>query len=267
MKRPSKRSLGLVGLTTLGVLKLFSGTDAKAENPGCMIVTNRLNSHQRNVNLIRDDVNFSGAEDGYEGHDSIANSQPFDYPNFYSDIETHLLWDDFRQEDSNKPYDLDMGFEGTLAENQSNWLEFSFPYEENPFTGEGPYDFGGKPILFQQTNSTNPNAFYPVYDVRRAIENGEGVGIIALENVAAGDYTQFDPYASGRLDIGTRLLADLDDNGTVDLYDFAPIGNDWGQTNVNSIADISGPDGLPDRNVDMWDLKAYAEDYLMSIND
>jgi hypothetical protein len=42
---------------------------------------------------------------------------------------------------------------------------------------------------------------------------------------------------------------------------------DWNKTHVNSIADISGPDGIPDKNVNYWDLNAFTGDYLKDINE
>jgi len=42
---------------------------------------------------------------------------------------------------------------------------------------------------------------------------------------------------------------------------------DWDARDVNSIADISGPNGVPDKNVDYWDLQAFTGDYLRDINE
>jgi len=36
---------------------------------------------------------------------------------------------------------------------------------------------------------------------------------------------------------------------------------------VNSIADISGPNGTSDKSVDFYDLSAFTDDYLRDIND
>jgi hypothetical protein len=60
---------------------------------------------------------------------------------------------------------------------------------------------------------------------------------------------------------------DLNLDGRVDLDDFAYLSADWNATDVNSVADISGPDGIPDKNVDYWDLGAFSDDYLRDINE
>ena len=75
------------------------------------------------------------------------------------------------------------------------------------------------------------------------------------------------PYGDGSLTIGTRLLADIknEEDGLVNLDDFAVLANEWGKSDVNSIADISGPNGIPDKNVDFYDLDAFAADYLKDI--
>lgn len=69
-------------------------------------------------------------------------------------------------------------------------------------------------------------------------------------------------YGSGILQGGTRILSDLNGNGKVDLVDYSTLANDWGKTGANSIGDISGPNGIPDKAVDWHDLNAFSEDYL-----
>ena len=60
---------------------------------------------------------------------------------------------------------------------------------------------------------------------------------------------------------------DLNLDGRVGLDDFAYLSADWNATDVNSVADISGPNGIPDKNVDYWDLSAFGDDYLRDINE
>ncbi|MBN2593018.1 MAG: hypothetical protein JXA81_05875 [Sedimentisphaerales bacterium] len=54
-------------------------------------------------------------------------------------------------------------------------------------------------------------------------------------------------------------LADFNNDGIINGDDFAFLVRDWGKTNIDSVADISGPDGIPDRNVDDFDLRAFCE--------
>ena len=74
-------------------------------------------------------------------------------------------------------------------------------------------------------------------------------------------------YGIGQLDIGTRLLADLDDGGKVDFGDFAIFAEDWQKGPGQYVADICGPNGIPDGYVDNFDLSAFCDDYLKDVND
>ena len=64
-----------------------------------------------------------------------------------------------------------------------------------------------------------------------------------------------------------RFPGDLNLDGRVDNTDFAYFSQNWGARDVNSISDISGPDGIPDKYVDYWDLSAFSDDYLRDINE
>ena len=64
-----------------------------------------------------------------------------------------------------------------------------------------------------------------------------------------------------------KFPGDLNLDGRVGLDDFAYFAPDWGSRDVNSVADISGPNGVPDKNVDYWDLSAFTNDYLRDINE
>lgn len=259
MKGKSKFGKGLERILASGIIFLGSLVGGIRANEGTLNMYNIVDPNSTNgVSQVRYWISPIPPKPVLEGWDNWDNAaievQP-NKPAIHMDIEGTTADINCKPVDSKIPVELNFVYNGRVTENKQNWIQFNFPI---------PEDFGDKPILFQQTSSTNVDAFYPVYDVRKVIEAGV---ILQLEDVAAGDYDPETPYGSGILDIGTRLLADLDDNGTVDLYDFTPIGQDWRKTNIDSIADISGQNGLPDRNVDMWDLKAYAEDYLMSVED
>jgi len=227
--------------------------------PGYLEVRNCLNSNKKTITINRDDINVSGAKDGYDNNDNIANSMPSGYPNCYSDIfdgQIYHLWDDFRAEDSNVPYDIKLSFEGSLGSSQPNWLEFSFPYDSY-----GDYEFNGLPVLFQSDRLQ----YGGVVDVRRAIAQNNGR--VDLIDVPAGNYSQWNPYGSGVLTIGTRFLGDLNDDGLVNLLDFVMLSNDWMKSGGKYAGDISGANGVPDGNVDSYDLIAFSEGWLADVND
>lgn len=260
------KKLNLVGRVLLAFATLVGGAKTLAD-PGYLTITNHLNSTNQIMETDRDNIHWPEATDGYDTPpDGLAGNPPPGSANICSVIPGYELWTDFRNEDSNIPYDLRLRFEGTLPSTQPNWLDFSFVY--------GPdWDYGNVPIIFQQTSSaTDPegNDFYPVYDVRDANELNDGV--IPLKEVPVGTS---DEYASGQLDIGTRLLADLDGNGSVNGEDYALFADGWRNNSLeNHIGNISGPNGIPDYNgvtgnaiIDGYDLGRFSEGWLKDIAD
>jgi len=126
----------------------------------------------------------------------------------------------------------------------------------------GEYHFGNKPITF----SSDRLPYGPVVDVRKAI--AENSGVVDLIDVPSGTYNQWAPYGTGSLEIGTRLLADLNDSGHVDLGDFALLAEDFGEEPRGQyVGDITGPNGIPDGYVNGFDLGAFCDSYLADVND
>ena len=151
-----------------------------------------------------------------------------------------------------------MPYQACPTSTQPNWLVFNFPYAVNPFTGTGTYNFGNKPIVFESDRLP----YGPVVDVRRAI--AQNSGNLSLIDAPVGTSGE---YGSGILEIGTRLLTDLDDSNEVNFEDFAIFAEDWQKGPGQYIADITGPSGIPDGNVDNYDVAAFCEDWLKDIND
>ncbi len=167
---------------------------------------------------------------------------------------------DLRPLDSNSSYNLSFIYNGSVSVPKENHLKFLHIIV-------GP----NEPVIFQQTSSTNPSAFYPVYDIKRAF--AQNAGIVPLIDLETGSYNTSTPFATGILDVGTRFLGDISyskfssDSGHVDLGDFALLSLDWGKGPGQYLGDIAGPNGIPDGYVNHYDLSAYCDDYLKDVND
>ena len=237
--------LSFAGSVLLAALVFFGGAkDAKAE--GELNIENHVDATEITFTAVHyDDVNVS---DAYDVWDVIWTSNQ----GLYSDITTHKLSSDYRLSSSTKPFDINLVYNGTLGAVTENYLTFSLPLSP-------VWEFGTKPILFQADRLL----YGPVVDVRRAI--GENVGVVPLQDMAAGSYAASTPYGSGTLDIGTRLLADLDDGKDVSLADYCDLAKDWGKGPAQYVGDISGPNGIPDGYVNEYDLSAFKDDYLKSL--
>jgi len=128
--------------------------------------------------------------------------------------------------------------------------------------GQG-WAFGNKPITLWERDANEPNDILFVADIREAIASNAGV--IPLERLD-GTYESVAAYALLQVRFDT-FPGDFDFGGTVDLADVAYIGSDWRRTDSGSLADIAGPNGIPDGTVDYFDLRLLGRDYLKDAND
>lgn len=64
-----------------------------------------------------------------------------------------------------------------------------------------------------------------------------------------------------------KCAGDLDLDGKVNLSDFSYLAQLWNKTDVNSMSDISGPSGIPDKTINIYDLSLFVRDYLKDSND
>jgi hypothetical protein len=192
-----KAAKGLTGLLGAGAVALGMSGSADGGTLGYLKIENNLNSNSRSVEMIRDDEYFPGASDNHDSYDGEANAMPSGYPNIYSDITTHNLWSDVRAENTTSVYDIKLGFEGSLSEKKENWLDFSFPYDN-----DGDLEFNGMPIYLQKKEGGVLTG--PIYDVRDIVDNHSGR--LDLPDVPAGSYGQWEPYSEYVLDIGANLI-------------------------------------------------------------
>ncbi len=164
--------------------------------------------------------------------------------------QRHLLAVDARPPESIEDIDLSIGVESTsdkpvsFVSPAANELVFSFP--------TGATDcFAGKPITFQLYDLADPDATYPVWDIRKIIENNQG--ILPLDDLV-GSFVSGAAYLCARVST-SRLLGDVLRDGRIDLDDYSLIASQQGLIGPRD-TDIASPKGLglPDGAVDMWDL-------------
>jgi hypothetical protein len=254
------KKLGLVGLLTLGagalVTALSGSAKASLNDWGYLDIKNNLNSKNNFVSIIRDDEYFPEAKDGVDSSDYGAFTQPIGYPNIFSNIPSgYNLSQDARSNNSTLPYDIKLGFEGTLTQPTSNWLEFTL-------LNDGT--FGDKPMIFY----SNDLKYGRRVDVKKAIT--QNLGRVDLIDVNAGTYNQWTPYNatdSNGLTIGTRLLADLNDDGKVNFKDYSILANDFGKAQDKYVGDIVGANGIPDGYVNNYDLETFCGSWMADVND
>jgi hypothetical protein len=164
--------------------------------------------------------------------------------------ERHLLTADVRPPASVKDVDLFVGVISAsgqpvqFASPTANKLGFGFPT-----TNKTP--FAGKPLTFQQYDPVNPNAGYPVWDIRKIMTSNQG--FLPLADLQ-GSVASSVPYLCARIST-SRLLGDVLRDGRIDANDYRLIVADQGLTGPAD-TDIASPRGLglPDGAVDAWDL-------------
>ena len=223
---------------------------------GFLNINNFVNSTISIEPLMVNHYQSVGVSDGYDGSWDLPASTPF--PNQsslhsdISDIESNPLNNkivrDYRLPSSTKDFLVKLVYNGNTETILSNHFEFSFL--------DSDYIFGSKPILFQ----SDLLPYGPVVDVRKAIAQNSGV--VPLIDLPAGTYSTSTPYGEGILTIGTRKLADLSDNGDIDIEDFSMLAFNWGESGGKYVGDITGPNGIPDGNVDMYDLLEFVSEWL-----
>ena len=198
------------------------------------------------------------------------------------DAAEYELQTDFRPDNSTSSVNITLKVihdeAGAKQISCSNHLKLEF----GSIQGAYP-NFGSKPITLWRRNIIDPNnnpndpnnyTISFMADIREVIaKNG---GIIPLPNLD-GEYqsqvpydflqVRFDVYPGDfdfELDASGKII-----NGVVDMKDLPYLGEDWGKQGEPKefVGDITGPQGLPDGNVDYQDLELLTRYWLKDIRD
>jgi hypothetical protein len=165
-------------------------------------------------------------------------------------VERHELTVDARPPASRSDVKIRLSVESVGGEDvyfpraTENKLLFSFPKGT-------ANNFSGMPLTIQRYVPTDPNARYPVWDIRKIMEVHKGE--LRLEDLS-GQYDSGVPYSYWTIST-TRRPGDVDKSGTVDANDYRIVWDLQGLEGPTA-ADVGGSQalGLPDGKVDAWDL-------------
>lgn len=237
---------------------LSGGVDAKAEpNEGLMILESFVNHSPSNNECIVELLspnNWPGVSEGWDGYDISANECEPNRSSTHSLIGGGRAWTNAKPIDCNN-FRIEVIYNGTITEgNEPNIvLEFSLPYPS--------YIFGNRSMILTQedANGVNIETGYRG-DARAEIDYGGGLASIDFGKLPAGTYTPDTPFLHLRLDFD-KPLGDLNNDNEVNLKDYAVFANRWREEG-RCIADISGPNNVPDMVVDYYDLAIIAKDWL-----
>ena len=236
-----------MGLVTVAIAKILSGgVDANAFDT-LKVYNSKEGSLGGQVTLMQKEGASDSYNPGAPDNDLIKDLSilPNGSLDLGSVVDTYLLRNDSRPL-GNSMFNLDLFYKGTLTSPIHNWLTFQF----------GSESFGSQDIIFDSNNLK----YGKRVNVRNAIANNSGVE--EMNDLPAGTYVVSAPYASGKLTIGTEPLAELNGDDIVDFKDYTILANDFGNPQGKYAGDISGPLGIPDGYVDMYDLEAFCDNWL-----
>jgi len=242
-----------------------------ANNWGYLQIDVRLESKglNRSVYIVKDDLCYPGALDGIDQYDTEETIFLPNRSGGFSDVENKKIIDDTRQNSSRTAVHIKGYYKGTIkAGSEPNIIvELSW---DSPEHNVGR--FGDMPLIATKEDADGNNIEVNGYrgDIRAEMDySGPDFASIDFGKIPAGDYTENGPYFLHlRVDF-EKLIADLDSTQNpsgVNLKDYAIGAKYYGQEG-RSIADISGPNDIPDMIVDMYDLAKIAEQWLMRVED
>jgi len=254
---------GVISIVAVVLLSFGIAVEGARANPGRLDIQNYIGSPYNNQ--IHETIHRSEASEDYDSYDSLYD--PLFSPSGISSKIVSIIPDyefdvDSRPEDSISSVYLETSL---ISQSGSSIVVSGLENElrlDMPFAEEFGWDFGTKPITFQQYDPIDPNACYPIYDVRKEINLNGGVislpdlnGTYNSEEVYAWFQLRFDRYftsldgdqKTGPEDLGIfsgawlravsqddrenpddeGAYADYNLDGTVDGADFGIFASNW----------------------------------------
>ena len=258
------RKLSLVIFILLGVSSPFGGTAKAADdanNWGYLKIDVRLEGKNlnRSLYIVKDDFVYLGTSDNLDYKDIEQTLFTPNRSGGFVDIENKKITSEYSPNSSRTAKHVKGYYEGTIVPGSEpniivelSWLD------AEPNKGR----FGDMPLILTKETPDGNNLPYGYRgDIRAEMDySGPDFASIPFGKLPAGTYTPDTPFLHLRVDF-EKLIADLDGHDVVNLKDYAIMAKYW-MHEGSCIADISGPDGIPDMIVDTYDLARMAGDWL-----
>ena len=214
-------------------------------------------------------VHYAGAIEGKDSFDSRYSNPPDFTKNtkvvsiIFDNEVKYELKNDARPVESITPVNLEISLHSQdgsdiVMNDTRNELQIKFPVAD--------WKFGRKPICLYRRHFLGEGALDLEFlaDIREATAKSPGeILILPLPNLN-GVYGSQVPYDF--FQVRFEFPGDFNMDGKQNLKDMAYMEG-WKQPEAGSLADITGPNGVPDKIFDEYDLGAWTDDYLKDIND
>ena len=264
---------GVAGAAVLAIPFFLAG-EAKANgdpNWGYLQIDVRLEGKNLNnsVYIVKDDLYYPGATDGLDpGYDTEQTLFLSNMSGAYVLIEGKKLNQEVSANSSRTGKHVKGFHNGEIPLGQEPNITVELSWLD-PEPDEGR--FGDMPLIATKETADGNNIENGGYrgDIRAEMDySGPDFASIPFGKLPAGTYTPDTPFLHLRVDF-EKLIANLnstDNPSSVNLKDYV-IGAKYWMQGGPCIADISGPDGVPDFIVDMYDIAKIAEQWLMRVED
>lgn len=238
-----------------------------ANNWGYLKIDVRLEGKElnRTLEVVKDDLWYPEATDGIDaGYDFEQISFDPDKSGGYILVSNTKLSQEVSANSSRTGKHVKGFYNGTITPGSEPNIvvELSWLWAD-PDVGR----FGDMPLISTKEDANGNNIENDGYrgDIRAEMDySGPDFASIDFGKLAEGTYEPNTPFLHLRVDF-KKLIADLDNKNpySVNLKDYVIMSKHWLEEG-RCLADIYGPNGVPDRIVDYYDIAKMAEQWLQS---